>query len=153
MQVTLLTEYLDLAVPVDVAYSHGIEFERFPALIPGLLEVRKRSDGLMLWIFEAGGVTREFEVIVTDQRPNERVAWVAARDARQSGVIEFESLGERRCRLEVRVDFEPDSDVMYSATLADIQQLIKTGLREFGAFVEDSDSDQDNRPMSAFRNP
>lgn len=133
---TLLTESVDLAVPVDVAYRHGVAFDRFPSFIPGLLEVRRRSDALTVWLFEAGGVTREFEVIVTDKRPNERVAWVAARDARQSGVIEFASLGERRSRLELRVDFESESDVMYAATLADVQQLIRKGLREFCTFVE-----------------
>ena len=70
-----VTEHVDVAVPVRTAYNQWTQFEEFPRFMEGVTEVRQVSDTMTHWTTEIGGVKREFDARITEQLPDERVAW------------------------------------------------------------------------------
>ena len=54
------------------------------------------------------GFKREWEVEITDQEPNERIAWKTAGGTKNAGVVTFHELDENLTRVLVTLDWPPD---------------------------------------------
>ncbi|WP_345387900.1 SRPBCC family protein [Nonomuraea salmonea] len=65
----------DVRVPVRVAYDQWTQFESFPEFMEGVESVKQLSDTRTAWVADIAGVRREFEAEITEQHPDERVAW------------------------------------------------------------------------------
>ena len=76
-----VTESVDVAVPVRAAYDQWTQFEEFPRFMSGVEEVRQVSDTMTHWTVEIAGVKREFDARITEQLPDERVAWTSTTGA------------------------------------------------------------------------
>ena len=70
-----ITESIDVDVDVSTAYDQWTQFESFPQFMEGVDEVRQIDDTHLHWVTSIGPVTREFDATVTEQHPDERVAW------------------------------------------------------------------------------
>lgn len=66
---------IDVNVPVATAYNQWTQFESFPEFMGGVEEVRQLTDDMTHWRTTIGGVEREFDAAITEQIPEERVAW------------------------------------------------------------------------------
>ena len=54
-------------------------------------------------------MTREFDTEVTEQHPDERVAWKSIDGGtRNAGVVTFHRLDDTHTRLMIQIDWEPD---------------------------------------------
>ena len=56
---------------------------------------------------EIAGVKREFDARITEQLPDERVAWASTGEVRQAGVVTFHRLDENKTRVTLQMEFEP----------------------------------------------
>jgi uncharacterized membrane protein len=74
----------------------------------GVKEVRQLDETHLHWIAEVGGQRREWDAEVTEQKPDERVAWRNVGGKENAGVVTFHRLEESRTRLMVQLDFSPD---------------------------------------------
>ena len=72
-----VTKSVDVAVPVRTAYNQWTQFEEFPRFMEGVQEIRQLDDTTTHWKTEIGGVKREFDAEITEQLPDERVAWTS----------------------------------------------------------------------------
>ena len=61
-------KYVDVAVPVSVAYNQWTQFEEFPRFMEGVKEVRQLDDQRLYWRAEIGGKEVEWEALITEQR-------------------------------------------------------------------------------------
>src|SRR5919204_509382 len=66
---------IDVDVPVSVAYNQWTQFESFPQFMEGVKEVHQLDDTHLRWRAEIGGKEKEWTAEITDQLPDERVAW------------------------------------------------------------------------------
>ncbi|GAA2789307.1 SRPBCC family protein [Nonomuraea dietziae] len=66
---------VDVRVPVRVAYDQWTQFESFPQFMEGVESVKQLTDTRTQWLVDIAGVTREFEAEITEQHPDERIAW------------------------------------------------------------------------------
>src|SRR3954465_14623138 len=93
-----ITEAIDVAVPVRTAYDQWTQFETFPKFMEGVKSVRQLDDSTLQWTAEVAGREKTWEARITEQRPDERIAWTATEGAHNAGVVTFHRLrgGRRR---------------------------------------------------------
>ncbi|KEP72576.1 cyclase, partial [Microbacterium sp. SUBG005] len=66
---------MDVDVPVRVAYNQWTQFEEFPHFMSFVESITQKSDTLTHWKVKIAGAEREFDAEITEQHPDERVAW------------------------------------------------------------------------------
>jgi uncharacterized membrane protein len=132
-----VTESVDVAVPVRTAYNQWTQFEEFPRFMEGVAEVRQLSDTMTHWRTEIAGVKREFDAEITEQLPDERVAWTSVDGSKQAGVVTFHRLDEGHTRVTAQMEFEPDGIVEQAGDkLGIVDRRVKGDLKRFKEFIE-----------------
>jgi uncharacterized membrane protein len=132
-----VTKSVDVAVPVRTAYNQWTQFEEFPRFMEGVQEVRQLSDTMTHWRTEIGGVKREFDAEITEQLPDERVAWTSTEGTRQAGVVTFHRLDADHTRVTAQIEFEPDGVVEKAGdVLGVVDRRVKGDLDRFKEFLE-----------------
>jgi uncharacterized membrane protein len=131
------TESVDVAVPIRTAYNQWTQFEEFPRFMSGVKEVRQLDDTMTHWVVEIGGVTREFDARITEQLPDERVAWTSVSGPKQGGVVTFHRLDPTHTRVTAQMELDPEG---IAENVADktgvIGSKVKRDLARFREFVE-----------------
>jgi uncharacterized membrane protein len=135
---TTVEKSIEVEVPVSTAYNQWTQFESFPHFMEGVERIEQTSDTMTHWVTSVGGVTREFDARITEQRPDERVAWTSVEGPTQAGVVTFHRLGADRTKVMVQMDFEPEGLVETAGDKLGIVQRRVTGdLERFKSFIED----------------
>jgi uncharacterized membrane protein len=62
-------------VPVTTAYNQWTQFEDFPSFKEGVEQVEQLDDTHLHWVVEIAGNRDEWDAEITEQEPDERVAW------------------------------------------------------------------------------
>ena len=73
-----IEQSIDVDVPVRTAYNQWTQFESFPQFMEGVEQITQIDDTHTHWVTAIGGVSREFDAEITEQHPDERVAWRAS---------------------------------------------------------------------------
>lgn len=133
-----IEESVEVAVPVPVAYNQWTQFEEFPRFMDGVERIEQRTDTLTHWVTKVGGVTREFDAEITEQIPDERVAWTTvAGEARQAGVVTFHRLDDQHTKVMLQLEHDPEG---IADTVGDKLGFVRrqaTGdLERFKKFIE-----------------
>jgi uncharacterized membrane protein len=132
-----VTESVDVTVPVRTAYNQWTQFEEFPQFMEGVEEVRQLSDTLTHWVTEIGGVRREFDAQITEQVPDERVAWTSTGGVKQAGVVTFHRINENHSRVTAQIEVEPEGVAERAAdALGLLTRRVKGDLGRFKEFIE-----------------
>jgi uncharacterized membrane protein len=135
--VSTVTESVDVNVPVRAAYNQWTQFETFPEFMDGVREIRQLDATHTHWKTEIGGVKREFDAEITEQLPDERVAWKSTEGEKQAGVVTFHRLDEASTRVTVEMDYDPQGIVENAAdTLGVVDRRVKGDLKRFKEFIE-----------------
>ncbi|HVQ95796.1 MAG TPA: SRPBCC family protein [Mycobacteriales bacterium] len=108
---TNLEKSIDVDVPVRTAYDQWTQFESFPRFMEGVERIDQVGPTDTHWVTSIGGVAREFDARITEQHPDERVAWTSVDGPRHAGVVTFHRLGARQTRVTLRMDYEPQGAV------------------------------------------
>jgi uncharacterized membrane protein len=102
-------ETIEVAVPVRDAYEQWWLFESFPQFMSGVLSVRRVSDRITHWVTDVGGVQREFDAEIVEDRPDERIAWRSTDGISHAGAVSFTQLAPARTRVWVRLEWSPEN--------------------------------------------
>ena len=131
-------EEIDVDVPVSASYNQWTQFESFPHFLAFVESIEQISDTRTHWKVKIAGVKREFDAVITEQRPDERVAWKSlGGDVRHAGVVTFHRLSELSSRVTVQLDWEADGIVEKVGALFGLDSAsIKSDLKHFKEFVE-----------------
>jgi uncharacterized membrane protein len=132
-----IIETLEVDVPVRVAYDQWTQFESFPKFMEGVERVVQVDDATLEWTATIAGVVKHWRAEITEQRPDELVAWRSIEGARNDGAVTFEALGPARTRLELRLDVDPEGLVEKAAdTLGVVERRVRGDLERFKTFIE-----------------
>jgi uncharacterized membrane protein len=135
--VSTVTESVDVDVPVRTAYNQWTQFEDFPQFMDGVHEIHQLDATHTHWKTEIGGVKREFDAEITEQLPDERVAWKSVEGSQQAGVVTFHRLDDTHTRVTVQMDFDPHGVVEKAgAALGAVDHRVKGDLRRFKTYIE-----------------
>jgi uncharacterized membrane protein len=84
-----------------------------------------------------GGATREFDTEITEQVPDQRIAWKSTSGADHAGVVTFHRLGDSSTRVMLQMDFEPDGVVeSVGDKLGVLGHRLEGDLKRFKEFIE-----------------
>ena len=135
--VSTVTEHVDVNVPVRTAYNQWTQFEEFPRFMEGVQEIRQIDATRTHWKTEIAGVKREFDAEITEQLPDERVAWTSVEGEKQAGVVTFHRLDDTHTRVTVQMDYDPHGLVETTgAKLGVVDRRVKGDLKRFKEFIE-----------------
>ena len=134
---TMYQKSVDVAVPVRVAYDQWTQFETFPEFMSGVDEIRQVTPEKTHWVTSIGGVRREFDATITEQHPDERVAWRTENGVTQAGVVTFHRMDNETTRVNLQMEMEPEGIAERAASATGvIGQRIQGDLDRFKEFIE-----------------
>jgi uncharacterized membrane protein len=131
------------AAPAEL-YQFWHNFENLPRFMKHLESVRVTGDRRSHWVAKApAGTTVEWDAEITEDRPNELIAWrsLAGADVYNAGSVSFErAAGNRGTIVWVELDYDPPGGFV-GATLAKLfgeepQQQVEGDLRRFKQVIE-----------------
>ena len=91
---------IEVGVPVRTAYNQWTQFEDFPRFMEGVKEVRQLVDRRLHWRAEIAGKEEEWDAEITEQKPDERVAWRNTSGAKNAGVVTFHYIDENTTKVD-----------------------------------------------------
>jgi uncharacterized membrane protein len=128
---------IEVDVPVSTAYNQWTQFESFPQFMEGVDRIDQTSPTTTHWVTSIGGVNRRFDAEITEQRPDERIAWTSVGGPKQAGVVTFHRLDENTSRVMLQMDFEPEGIVETAGDkLGVVGRRIEGDLKRFKSFIE-----------------
>jgi len=136
--VSNVTQSIDVDVPVRTAYNQWTQFEEFPKFMSGVKQVRQLDDTHLEWTAEIAGKDKTWKAEITEQNPDERVAWKATDGAENAGVVTFHRLAEGKTRVTVQMDIDPEGVVEnVGDALGFPDRQVKGDLERFKKFIEE----------------
>jgi uncharacterized membrane protein len=132
-----ITKSVDVDVDVTTAYNQWTQFETFPNFMEGVEEIRQVDDTHTHWKIKVAGATREFDATITEQNPDERIAWRSDDGPDHAGVVTFHRLDDKRTRVTAQMDIDPEGFVENVADkLGILDQRVKGDMTRFKEFIE-----------------
>ncbi|TMQ28146.1 MAG: SRPBCC family protein [Candidatus Rokuibacteriota bacterium] len=128
---------IDIEAPVRIVYNQWTQFEEFPRFMEGVQEVRQLDDRHLHWRAVVGGTEKVWDAEITEQIPDERVAWRARAGAANAGVVTFHRITDGRTRIMLQLEYDPQGVV---ETVGDavgvVSHRVENDLLRFKDFVE-----------------
>jgi len=132
-----IEQSIEVDVPVRTAYNQWTQFEEFPRFMEGVEEVRQLSDTRMHWKAEIAGVEREWDADITEQIPDERVAWRSTDGSDNAGVVTFHRLADSKTKIMLQMEFDPEGFAEKAGDVLGIVRMrTKRDLERFKDFIE-----------------
>jgi uncharacterized membrane protein len=132
-----IEQSVEVNVPVRTAYNQWTQFEEFPHFMEGVEEVRQVTNTRMHWVAEIAGVKREWDAEVTEQIPDERVAWKSIDGSDNAGVVTFHKIADGQTKVMLQMDFDPEGFAEKAAdALGVVKRRTKGDLERFKTFIE-----------------
>ena len=137
-----VTETIDVDRDVRTVYNQWTQFEEFPRFMEGVDRVQQIDDRHLHWEVDIVGVDREFDAEITEQTPDQRIAWRSRTGVDQGGVVTFHPLNDEQTRVTLQLTFEPEGLVEQAGdTLGLVAARVKGDLKRFKEFIESRGSE------------
>ncbi|MEA2498230.1 MAG: hypothetical protein QOH26_635 [Actinomycetota bacterium] len=141
---SIIEQSIEVKVPVSTAYNQWTQFEEFPRFMEGVEKIIQQDDKRLHWVVEIGGQTREWDATITEQTPDQRIAWRADGDVKNAGVVTFHRIDDNTTRIMLQVEYEPEGLAEKAADLIGIVKgRVKGDLARFKEFIESRGSETD----------
>src|SRR5580765_7104110 len=133
----IVEESVEVEVPVETAYNQWTQFEEFPSYMDGIEAVTQIDDTHLHWVASIGGDREEWDAEITEQIPDERIAWRATDGKGNAGVVSFHRIDAARTRIDLHLAWESDGMVeALGAMLRQDDRAVKGDLDRFKEFIE-----------------
>jgi len=134
--------HVDVRCPVSTVYNQFTQFEEFPRFMSNVKSVRQLDDRRLHWKIEIGGVGREFDAEITEQKPDERIAWKSIDGKTHAGVVTFHRLSDDVTRVNLQMAYDPQGFAENAADfLGIISAQLQRDLDRFKEFIESRSSE------------
>jgi uncharacterized membrane protein len=128
---------IDVDVPVRTAYNQWTQFEEFPRFMRSVQEVRQLDDEHLHWKASVAGKDKEWDAEITEQVPDERIAWRSTSGPMNAGVVTFDKIAEGRTRVTLRMTYGPESlDEKIGDALGIVKLEARSNLKNFKELIE-----------------
>ena len=133
-----IIETVDVDVPVRQAYDQWTRFEEFPEFLDEVKKIVQVDDTTTDWTVEVAGQERDFRAVITEQHPDERVAWtVKDGDTDHAGAVTFHKLSDTTTRVTAQIDWQPSGLLEKLGSAVGVGgHVVKKDLQNFKERVE-----------------
>ena len=139
-----IEDTIEVQVPVQQVYNQWTQFEDFPKFMDGIQSVQQLDDTHVQWVAEIRGESRQWTTEITEQQPDEKVAWKTIEgEVKNDGVVTFEPMGDAQTRVNVQMDVEGDSTAENVAgdLLGVVKKQVHGDLERFKQLIENRDEE------------
>jgi uncharacterized membrane protein len=127
---------IEVNVPVRVAYNQWTQFEDFPKFMEGVKSVKQLDDKHLHWRANIGGKEEEWNADITEQVPDQRIAWHSTSGAPNAGLVTFHPM-DGHTRITLRLDYDPQGVVENAGdAMGFVGRRVEGDLKRFKEFIE-----------------
>jgi uncharacterized membrane protein len=134
---TEVTQSVDVDVDVRTVYNQWTQFEEFPRFMSDVESVRQLDNRRLHWVVKIAGVEREFDAEITEQSPDQRVAWRSTSGVDQAGVVTFHKLDDATTRVMLQLEMDPEG---LAETVGEktgvVSRAAERDMKNFKEFIE-----------------
>ena len=129
---------IEVNVPLRSAYNQWTQFEDFPRFMDGVREVRQTDDAHIHWRADRHGTQVEWDSEITDQIPDQLIAWRDVSGPENHGSIHFHPVKEDLTRIELMLDLAQSASAPQSQSSHEEETRLRIGqdLHRFKQMME-----------------
>ena len=128
---------IEIDRPLSHVYNQWTQFEEFPRFMEGVKEVRQLDDQRLCWRAEIAGKEKEWTAKITEQIPDDRIAWKSESGEYVSGQVDFARLGTDRTRVALEISYDPKGFIENAGDAVGlVSRRIENDLEHFKEFIE-----------------
>ena len=131
------THSIEVNAPLRAVYNQWTQFEEFPLFMKGVEQVRQEDEKRLFWKSRIGGKVKEWEAEITNQVPDERVAWESVDGSPNSGTVIFQSISPDKTKVTATIEYEPEGFLEKTGDALGIpSSRVEADLERFRNFLE-----------------
>jgi uncharacterized membrane protein len=128
---------IEVEAPVSKVYNQWTQFEQFPLFMEGIEQVRQLDDQHLHWVAEIGGKKKEWDAEITQQIPDQRIAWRSTGGATNAGVVTFRPKDGNHTIINVTMTYDPQGMMESVAdALGLLSRRVEGDLQRFRDFIQ-----------------
>jgi uncharacterized membrane protein len=133
----VISETIEVELPVSTVYNQWTQFEDFPQFMEGVEEVRQLDDTRLHWIAKVGGRRAEWDAKILEQHPDRQISWVSEDGRATRGTVTFEELAPARTRVQLSMSYmtQGPRELIGSAAGLD-ERRVRGDLQRFKDMIE-----------------
>ena len=132
-----VTQSIDVNVPISTAYNQWTQFEEFPRFMEGVEQVRQLDERRLEWTANIAGQEESWTAEISEQEPDQRVAWHSTSGNKNGGVVTFHRIDPNTTRVTLQMEWEPQNAIQKAgAAIGADDRQIKGDLERFKSFIE-----------------
>jgi uncharacterized membrane protein len=132
----------EVDVPVRTAYDQWTQFEAFPRFMSSVQQVRQVDDTHLHWEAKVAGKPKQWDAEITEQIPDQRIAWRSTSGPLNMGVVTFDKVREDCTRVTLRMVYGPESmDERIADALGAVKMEAQRNLANFKRMIESQGSE------------
>ena len=134
---SVIEKSIELDVPVRTAYNQWTQFTEFPKFMEGVREVKQLEDNRLHWTAIVGGKEEEWNAVITEQVPDQRIAWRSEGGASNTGAVTFQQVSDATSKIVLHLEYEPQGMMEKAAdAVGMVTQRVEGDLRRFKDYIE-----------------
>ena len=128
---------IEVDAPISTVYNQWTQFETFPAFMEGVEAVAQLDDATVHWVAEVGGTRKEWDARITEQIPDEVIAWEGFGDSDNLGRVFFEPLDDGRTRVNLSIEYQTEGVLeKVGDALGVVAKQVEGDLQRFKRLIE-----------------
>lgn len=134
---SMIEKSIEINVPVRAAYNQWTQFEEFPKFMQGVKQVKQIDDKHLQWTADIGGKEKEWKAEITEQIPDERIAWTSRGGAINAGVVTFHRLSDSKSKVMLQMEYDPQGFIEnVGDAVGVVTQRVQGDLERFKQYIE-----------------
>src|SRR5947207_726294 len=128
---------IDVNAPVNTVYNQWTQFEEYPRFMEGVLEVEQINDSHLHWRIKVAGKEKEWDAEITEQVPDEVIAWQSVDGTQNAATIRFNPVNTSKTRITAMVEYDPEGFIENVGDMVGVtSRRIEGDLQRFKEFIE-----------------
>ena len=134
---SMIEKSIEVNVPVKTAYNQWTQFEEFPKFMEGVEQVKQISDKRLHWKANIAGKEEEWDAEITEQIPDQRIAWTSKGGAMNAGLVMFSPLSDATSKLTLQMEYVPSGAIEKTGdAMGLVTKRVEGDLKRFKDFIE-----------------
>ena len=131
-----IEQTIEVDRPLRTVYNQWTQFEEFPRFMDGVKEVTQLDDTHVRWHAELFGKDKEWDAEITEQVPDQVIAWRATSGAQNTGRVQFHGHDEHT-HVSLELDVEPQGAAQQAGDMLGVlKQQVRSDLTRFKELIE-----------------
>ncbi|HYD96964.1 MAG TPA: SRPBCC family protein [Noviherbaspirillum sp.] len=132
-----IQQSIEIGVPAHIAYNQLTQFEDYPRFMHDIENVHQLDDTHLHWSARMAYQQMEWDSEITEQIPDQCIAWRNAGGPIDAGKVEVQPVGQDKARVTLTMECDPDRLPAQAGNVQDVlARQIGDDLARFKEFIE-----------------